>query len=828
MKRFLTGFITTITLAFVGCLADAPISTVDGGKSRVLTATLSSPSTKTSLGNKDGDTYPVLWSEEDQLVVNGVVSEEMEIASEDKSKATFHFGEDLTYPYHITYPYTSSTTADAPKVEFLAEQNYEEGSFAKGSVPMCGYAESKSGTITLKHLAGILRFPVKARTEGVKLQKVVITSLSGAKLSGVFSVDCKSGAITPSETTGTTITYNLPANFTLSTSSETPLYISIPSGSTGNYTIEFIESNGEKMVKNWKPTSVKAGFVTEFKTITYNRGVQGALEPLEVETDHLEIRYPTIYGYVKDTTGKPIKGVAVSDGFSVVATDANGYYKMNVSTDTWYIYISVPAEYEIPVNEYGQPCFYKKYPADSPQFDFTLTPLAGGKEKKFALFTFGDPQVSKSSSYNRFMNEAIPEIKKHSDEVKARGIPCYGITLGDIISNGATSNSGKFREPMRDGFAVSKSGLPVFQVMGNHDNTFFNSSQPLFADEYNSLFEYKAQREHEDVFGPANYSFNRGDVHIVGMRDIIYRTNLSPSNYQAGFLPSQYEWLKQDLALVPKDKMVVLCVHIQLFNRSGNYVQEVLSLLDQYKEAHIMSGHSHVQRLYEHSVEGTGHKVFEHNACAVCGAWWSANVAGDGTPNGYNVWIGEGNTFTDWYYMGYNKGMNTRATSQIRLYRGNAKTGAEKSGTDTYGVKGYYQFNFADDVLLANVFNADSQWVIKVYENGVHTGNMTKVSGTPKFATLIGDGSFENPHRVTSGTSACYDFYAVGMHLGVLGRCTADGPSNGAYTVTYHMYQYKLKNKNAKIKVEAIDRFGNKYSCETFYDYTNQSLIQKP
>ena len=207
MKRFLTGFITTITLAFVGCLADAPISTVDGGKSRVLTATLSSPSTKTSLGNKDGDTYPVLWSEEDQLVVNGVVSEEMEIASEDKSKATFHFGEDLTYPYHITYPYTSSTTADAPKVEFLAEQNYEEGSFAKGSVPMCGYAESKSGTITLKHLAGILRFPVKARTEGVKLQKVVITSLSGAKLSGVFSVDCKSGTITPSETTGTTITY---------------------------------------------------------------------------------------------------------------------------------------------------------------------------------------------------------------------------------------------------------------------------------------------------------------------------------------------------------------------------------------------------------------------------------------------------------------------------------------------------------------------------------------------------------------------------------------------------------------------------------------------
>ena len=80
-------------------------------------------------------------------------------------------------------------------------------------------------------------------------------------------------------------------------------------------------------------------------------------------------------------------------------------------------------------------CFYKPYPSNSPQYDFTLTPLAGGKEKKFALFAIGDPQVRNTTQFNRFNTEAVPAIKVHSQDVKASGINCYGMTLGDIIAN---------------------------------------------------------------------------------------------------------------------------------------------------------------------------------------------------------------------------------------------------------------------------------------------------------------------------------------------------------------------------------------------------------
>ena len=328
------------------------------------------------------------------------------------------------------------------------------------------------------------------------------------------------------------------------------------------------------------------------------------------------------------------------------------------------------------------------------------------------------------------------------------------------------------------------------------------------------------------MFGQVNYSFNRGDVHVIGMRDIVYTTNLSSGSYKTGFLASQLAWLKQDLALVPKTKMVVLCVHIQLFNGTSNYTQEVLSLLDQYAEAHVISGHTHIQHNYDHTTVSTStHKVYEHNTCALCGAWWIANIAGDGTPNGFNVFIGEGSTFTDWYYMGYSKGMNTR-DHQMRLYRGNAVTGAAISGTNTYTNKGYYAFNFADDILLANVYNADPSWKIKVYEDGVYSGDMTKLADSNvKYSALVGTFTKDDPRRAADGTVTSHDMYVAGLFLGYLGR---NPESAGSWSMCYHMYQYKLKNKNASIKVVATDGFGNQYTETVITEGTDISLTKKP
>ena len=824
--RILIAILLFVTTLFSGCQNDVTDSVCNENETSF---TISLESTRTSLGAKQGETYPLFWSEGDKIVVNGTPSEEAVIDTNNKRCATFTMAAVGT-PYHITYPYSETLTGASAKVVFPAEQSYVEGTFAQGCAPMCGYATSKSDNIELKHLATILRFPVKASTEEVALDRVVITADNGAKLSGEFEVNCSAATLTASAYASNSTTYLLPDNFTLSTSQESVFYISVPSGNLGNCTVEFIEESGKKMTSRWSGNNATAGVVKEFKTIKYKRGANIGLSPMESEEDSFTIYYPTVYGYVKDTNGEPIKGVSVSNGFEVVSTDDKGYYSMDVTRDTWYIYISVPAEYEVPTNEFGQPCFYQKYPSNSPRYDFTLTPLAGGKEKKFALFTYADPQVSSSNGLNRFLNEAVPGIKKHCNELTASGIPCYGITLGDIISNGDSTNAGAYRDDMRDGFSIWNTGMPVFQVMGNHDNTYCNNSLPLFTDERSSTFELKAQRDHEEMFGPVNFSFDRSDVHIIGMRDIVYRYNNTSASYSTGFLPEQVEWLKQDLKFVPKDKMVVLCVHIQLFNGTSNHTQEVLSLLDTYREAHVISGHTHRQQLYEHTVKKTNHKVYEHNTNAVCGSWWSANVSGDGTPNGYNVFVGEGNTFSDWYYMGFNKGMDTRS-HQMRLYRGNAVTGGEVEGSNNYKVKGYYKFNFAENVLLANVYNADSKWKIEVYEDDKYSGTMTLLADTaPSYSKLVGDCSLSNPRRAADGVETGADFYVTGLHLGILGRWSSskNAPANGAYNTCWHMFKYTLKNKDAKIKVVATDRFGNKYTETKITEGTDYSLAKKP
>ena len=822
MKRVLSLILFAI-IALTSCYNDLPSDSSIVGEG-LTTLTVALPSTRTELGEKSGDSYPVYWSEGDCIAMNGKCSAEAVINAENRASASFSVNYILNYPYRITYPYVSTTSYAYPKVVFPAEQSYVEGSFAQGSAPMCGYAESENVSLELKHLAAVLRMPVKAHKDGIFLQKIVVKAINNAKIAGTFSVDCQSGAVNATNDGSNSITYTLPSNFALSTTKESIFHIAMPAVDAGVCVVEFVDSKGGVMVGTWNAKSLKAGTVREFKSITYNAGATCSLPSMGAMEDELEMPYTVVNGYVRNTSGVGIANVPVSDGFSVVTTNAEGFYSMVVSPDTWYIFLSLPSEYEVPTNEYGQPCFYKKYEPTQSNYNFELKPLAGGKEAKFSLFVLTDTHVSTSYRRARFREETIASIKRHLNNEVPKDMPCYGFTLGDLVSNSSTNNTGAERVNVRDLLSKQSVGFPVFQVMGNHDNTFWDANNPIYADSRSSTYNIKAQREHEDMFGPANYSFNRGDVHIIGMRNIIYKANNVNNNYEVGFTDEQWEWLKQDLALVPKNKMVVLGCHIRLHGETKNHIGDVTALLGEYKEAHIFSGHSHVQRHHENS--GSTKKVFEHNLAAVAGAGWYCKMCEDGCPIGYNVFVGEGATFSDWYFMSFNKGTDTRP-QQIRLYRGNAVTGIEKSLSNKpeSSVTGYYKFNFSENTILANVYNADAKWVVKVYEDGVYSGDMTVLpSKGLAFSSLIGDGSAVSPFRFADGVESGHDLYTAGLLLGIQSRYSNGEPAANCWQGNTHLYKYVLKNKNAQIRVVAIDRFGNEYSETKITEGTDYTL----
>ena len=386
------------------------------------------------------------------------------------------------------------------------------------------------------------------------------------------------------------------------------------------------------------------------------------------------------YGYIKDTNGNPVEGVVVSDGYSCTATDAEGRYALTRNADAGFVFYPPPSAYKVSVDKtYKLPRFFARLQAGTARYDFTLEALAA-PEKRFDLICIGDPQINEASHAVRFKEEAGREIREYA---ASAGVPCYGITLGDHVNNKWTLFTN-----MVVALQPEQTGVPVFATIGNHDHEFPTAD------------EKAARAKYESYFGPVDYSFNRGDVHVVSMDNVIHSCKAS-ADYEGGFTAAQYAWLKQDLSFVPKDKMVILCVHIPFRGGWGTnsahadadkYYDEVLDLLSQYEYAAIMSAHTHSNINYIHRKNGK--EIFEHVTGTTCGAWWRSTVCTEGTPIGFGLYRIDGNRMEEWAY----RSVRHDEQFQIRLYR----------ASDTFVGGAKYRFKQTGaDQIVANIWNWD-------------------------------------------------------------------------------------------------------------------------
>ena len=449
------------------------------------------------------------------------------------------------------------------------------------------------------------------------------------------------------------------------------------------------------------------------------------------------------YGYIKDTNGNPVEGVVVSDGYSCTATDAEGRYALTRNADAGFVFYSLPSAYKVSVDKtYKLPRFFARLQAGTARYDFTLEALAA-PEKRFDLICIGDPQINEASHAVRFKEEAGREIREYA---ASAGVPCYGITLGDHVNNKWTLFTN-----MVVALQPEQTGVPVFATIGNHDHEFPTAD------------EKAARAKYESYFGPVDYSFNRGDVHVVCMDDVIYT---SGTEYTNGFTDAQLAWLRADLSFVPKQKMVILCYHIPLRSGTARNMAAVKALLSEYAEAHLMAAHTHYNENFINTDADGG--LYEHIHGAPCGVFWHSALNGDGTPNGYAVYDVEGAAITDWRY----KSSLHDESFQIRLHRG----GDTHSG---------FTYPYTPKTVIANVWNADPEWRVTLCENGVETKAMT---------------------LVTTYTDA----WSVGYHVGVLGR------GDNYKSPCKHMYVAEPNDVRAALKVVAVDRWGNRYEQSEF------------
>jgi hypothetical protein len=285
----------------------------------------------------------------------------------------------------------------------------------------------------------------------------------------------------------------------------------------------------------------------------------------------------------KQASEPGIPGVMVSDGLNVVVTNANGRYHLPLPSKEdekagISIFITKPAGYHVPVDENNIPqFFYHHKPSGSPdnvrgeKFRYGGLPSTGAlpahinfplvkgqKKLRFKIVVSGDTQTYSNNEVGYLRDTLARELAGMKD---LEALIIEGDVMGDDLSLYP-----RFKR------ILSLANTPQYYVPGNHDVDFDAPSDDHSFDTF--------RRE----WGPTYYSFDIGDVHFIGLDDVKYPCTPEEDNqdglhgdgnqcdtpdtsptYNGVLTERQLAWLKNDLAHVPMDKLIVLNMHIPIY-----------------------------------------------------------------------------------------------------------------------------------------------------------------------------------------------------------------------------------------------------------------------
>lgn len=256
----------------------------------------------------------------------------------------------------------------------------------------------------------------------------------------------------------------------------------------------------------------------------------------------------------------------------------------------------------------------------------SATGFAGKLPDTLDVLVFADPQVKNAADVDYYRRDIVePLVGRH----RAR----LGISLGDIV------NDVPELYPQVKA-ADAQLGVPWLYVPGNHDIDM------QATDDASSLQSFQR------ALGKDTYVRREELANFVVLDDVIWRPDGKPG-YIGGFREDQFAYLEDVLPKLPKDRLLVVAVHIPLFEEPGRDTfrdadrERLFALLDDFPHVLLLSAHSHTQRHVYHGAESgwRGNKpLHEYNVGAACGAFWSGakdaqgipdTTMSDGTPNGY-------------------------------------------------------------------------------------------------------------------------------------------------------------------------------------------------
>lgn len=227
--------------------------------------------------------------------------------------------------------------------------------------------------------------------------------------------------------------------------------------------------------------------------------------------------------------GRPLSGVTVSDGLNCTATAVDGSWELPAREGARFVFVTAPSGYRVTNNSI-------RVPLRAGSYDFNLQrwELGAGKGCRFIQIT--DSEISGAND-----DEAgwVDRLKAVAEEEKA----VFIVHTGDICGrNGLIAH-----QQLMNDYSMRR---PTVYCIGNHDFCAGPYGEDLF----------------EALYGPCWHSFEAGGVHFAVLP-------MPYGDYRAGFrMADAVQWLKNDLALVPKDRPVVVFSH--MFSESYRFLSD--------------------------------------------------------------------------------------------------------------------------------------------------------------------------------------------------------------------------------------------------------------
>lgn len=560
------------------------------------------------------------------------------------------------------------------------------------------------------------------------------------------------------------------------------IHLASTSNPSEKYIINSLTVSNENAIFSLPPEINSGKF-----TITLVRGDRSLLLgsfklSIIAETIIPDVTGMTVKGIVL-SDGEGVEGVVVSDGYEVTKTNIDGIYYLPSEKKNKYVFISVPGNYEVSYSN-NLPVFFKRLDGGTSveQKDFSLTKTDNTKHVVIAMADWHLRNTNNDIA--QYTNGILPDINATISSYKSKGVKVYGLTLGDLAQD-SYWYSNKFALPEYLEH-MNKVNCPIFNVMGNHDKDPYSTN------------DWDASQPFKDLIAPNYYSFNLGKVHYVVLDDTEVMNSYKYNSYISDF---QLEWLKKDLAMIKdKDTPIVIGMHIQLYkypalNADGSQRNQLhvsngndlITLLQDFNDVHVLSGHTHTNYTVEESP-----KLMEHNTAAICATWWHTgmddfarnHICPDGSPGGYGVYEFDGKDIK-WYYksMGYEKEYQFR-TYDLNTIHITAKKYAPKASNETMAKYAeIYSRPSSNNTVLINVWNYDSKWEVEVKENGVLLDVERIVAKDPLYII-----SFD-AHKINKGESPD----------GITGKVP-------------HFFRVKASNPTSTLDIKVTDRFGNIFS----------------